>query len=107
MEEIEACAAHILTGIPPYLWDGDAIPVPIEEIADSHFGLCIRTVEPDEMGAVPGAPQLGDNQSLSGLLLPTRREIWVNAEEARSSDGRRRFTICHELGHWVMHSVGK
>ena len=27
----------------------------------------------------------------------------MNAEEAREWPGRRRFTIGHELGHWVMH----
>jgi len=27
----------------------------------------------------------------------------VNAEEARRWPSRRRFTIGHELGHWVMH----
>ena len=27
----------------------------------------------------------------------------MNAEEARQWPGRRRFTIGHELGHWVMH----
>ena len=52
------------------------------------------------MGAAPGAPQLAPGQSLSGLLLAARGEIWVNAEEARTWPTRRRFTIGHELGHW-------
>jgi hypothetical protein len=107
MEEIERCAEGVLAVIPRYLWDGESVPVPVEEIADSHFGLRVLEAEPEEMRAVPGCPPLSDDQSLSGLLLPTRREIWVNAEEARTSGGRRRFTICHELGHWVMHSVGR
>lgn len=106
MEEIERCAQQVLDVVPDYLWDGDGVPVPIEAIADSHFGLCVRAVEPGQMRQVPGCPPLAEDQSLSGLLLPGPREIWVNAEEARASPGRRRFTICHELGHWVMHSVG-
>ena len=55
------------------------------------------------MTSAPGAPELREGQSLSGLLLAGPGEIWVNAEEARQWPGRRRFTIGHELGHWVMH----
>jgi Zn-dependent peptidase ImmA (M78 family) len=33
--------------------------------------------------------------------VPAQRRIWVNAHEAAESPGRKRFTIAHELGHWV------
>ncbi len=65
---------------------GAEIPVPVESIAEDLLGL--HVVESDELG-------------VSGLLLPLEREIWVNAAEASESPGRRRFTIAHELGHWV------
>ena len=32
------------------------------------------------------------------MLLPRERRIYVRADE---SEPRRRFTIAHELGHWV------
>ena len=48
-----------------------------------------------------------EGQTLSGLLLAARGEIWVNAAEAREWPPRRRFTIGHELGHWVMHRTGQ
>jgi Zn-dependent peptidase ImmA (M78 family) len=35
------------------------------------------------------------------MLLPAERQIWVNAREAKESPGRRRFTLAHELGHWI------
>jgi Zn-dependent peptidase ImmA (M78 family) len=38
--------------------------------------------------------------------LPSR-EIWVNAAEAREWPPRGRFTIGHELGHWLMHRTGQ
>jgi Zn-dependent peptidase ImmA (M78 family) len=60
--------------------------VPVESIAEDLLGL--HVVESDELG-------------VSGLLLPVEREIWVNAREAAESPGRRRFTIAHELGHWI------
>jgi hypothetical protein len=101
MSEVEQRAERVLTRVPGYVWDGETLPVPVEDIADSVFGLLIRDVE--DMAAAPGAPDLGPEASLSGLLLPDRGELWVNAVEAGQWPGRRRFTIGHELGHWCMH----
>ena len=101
MDEIERAAEAVLAGVPSWIWDGETLPIPLEDIADSHFGLLVREV--DDLSTAPGAPTLGPGQSLSGLLLPDHGEIWVNAAEAESSRGRRRFTIGHELGHWSLH----
>ena len=100
-DPIEAVAEVFLSGVPAYIWDGHSLPVPVEDIADSHAGLLVRDVE--DLARAPGAPALGEGQSLSGLLLPDLGEIWVNAHEAREWPGRRRFTIAHELGHWRLH----
>ena len=99
MADPEARAAEVLAGVPSYVWDGRTLPVPVEDIADSVFGLHIGEV--DDLRTVPGAPQ---DAELSGLLVVDDRWIWVNAAEAAASPGRRRFTIGHELGHWVMHA---
>jgi hypothetical protein len=104
-ERIEAQVADVVAEVPEWIWDRRSLPVPVEDIADSCFGLWIREVE--AMGEAPGAPALAEGQTLSGLLLAGRREIWVNAWEAREWPGRRRFTIGHELGHWVMHQDGQ
>jgi hypothetical protein len=105
MDEIEVRVEKVLAGVPEWIWDGESLPVPIEDIADSEFGLLVRDIE--DMTAAPGAPELQAEQSLSGLLLAARGEIWVNAAEAREWPPRRRFTIGHELGHWVMHRSGQ
>lgn len=97
----EALAEQFLARVPSYIWDGETLPVPVEEFADSYVGLLVREVE--DLRRAPGAPSLSEGQTLSGLLLPDRGEIWVNAEEARQWPPRRRFTIAHELGHWEMH----
>ena len=88
-------------GVPSYIWDGESLPVPIEEIADSHLGLLVREVE--DLAVAAGLPELQPGQVLSGLLLPNRGEIWVSAPEAREWPPRRRFTIAHEIGHWCLH----
>jgi hypothetical protein len=62
------------------------LPVPVEAIAEDLLGLTVGESETLEV---------------SGMLLPAEREIWLNAREARESPGRRRFTLAHEVGHWV------
>ena len=72
---------------------GDEIPVPVESIAEDLLGLRIEEAD------------LGD---CSGMLIPAERLILVNASEAMSGDiptRRHRFTIAHELGHWICHAV--
>ena len=67
-------------------------------MADSHYGLLVR--EHDDLCRMAGLLPHGH---VSGLLLPGAREIWVDAGEAVRAPNRRRFTIGHELGHWVLH----
>lgn len=103
-ERIELRAGEVLAEVPSWIWDGETVPVPVEQIVDSCFGLLVRDVE--DMTAAPDFPE-PSAASVSGLLLTARGEIWVNAVEARQWPPRRRFTIGHELGHWVLHRTGQ
>ena len=100
-EELEQRAEDLLAEVPDWIWNGESLPVPVEEIADTHVGLLVRDVA--DLSTAPGAPELAPNQSLSGLLLAGKGEIWVNASEGKQWPPRRRFTIGHELGHWRLH----
>lgn len=71
------------------LYGGVGEPVPVEDIADSLYGL--RVVEVDGLDC-------------SGMLMPSRRMVYLNAEECHRVPRRRRFTIAHELGHLVLHA---
>jgi Zn-dependent peptidase ImmA (M78 family) len=62
------------------------LPVPVEAIAEDLLGLNVGELEDLEV---------------SGMLIPDERQVWLNAREARESPGRRRFTLAHEMGHWV------
>ena len=97
---VEARAGTILEGVPDYIWNGEELPVPVEKIVSNTFGLLIREVE--DMTEAPGLEE-DRSTNVSGLLLTGPGEIWVNAAEARQWEGRKRFTICHELGHYVIH----
>lgn len=107
VDRLESSAERVLASVPEWIWDGESLPVPVEEIADSCLSLLVRDVSPKEMSRLPGAPELAPGQAVSGLLLASRGEIWVNADEACEWPGRRRFTICHELGHWELHRTGQ
>lgn len=100
-------AQMVVGQIPDYIWDGRSLPVPVEEIASSWFNLHVCDKSPEELAAAPGLPGEEREIWLAGLLLTHRKEIWVNADEARQWPSRRRFTICHELGHWSLHRSGQ
>ena len=77
------------------LFGGPELPVPVEAIAGDLLGL--RIEESWEIDC-------------SGMLLPEERRIVLNAHErATGRDDpplrRFRFTVAHEIGHWVCHCL--
>ena len=87
--------AHTLRARYLRVFGGDEIPVPVESIAEDLLGLRIE--------------QSHDMGDLSGVLFPAERLIVLNASEA-THDGtpirRHRYTIAHEIAHWVCHVLG-
>ena len=85
--------AHEIRARYHAIYGGDEFPVPVELIAADLFALRIEQ---------------SDAVDVSGMLLPAERRIVVNAAEALHEDKpirRQRFTIAHELGHWVCHCL--
>lgn len=101
---VEQQAYDLLSKVPEFIWDGESLPVPVDNIVDSVLGLRVRNVE--DMSKAPGCEDLlpGD---VSGLLLTGLGEIWVDANEAGQWDTRRRFTVGHEVGHYLIHNDGR
>jgi Zn-dependent peptidase ImmA (M78 family) len=87
--------AHALRERYLTTFGGAEIPVPVESIAEDLLGVRIeRSAEID----------------CSGMLVPAERRIVLNAAEAPRDERplrRYRFTIAHELGHWVCHVLGR
>jgi hypothetical protein len=84
--------AHALRERHLQVWGGEEIPVPVESIAEDLLGLRIeeRLLE------------------YSGMLLPAERTIVLNLAESPRNDPplrRHRFTLAHEIGHWVCHCL--
>ena len=57
--------------------------MPVEAIAEDLLGLFVSEVPLD---------------GVSGMLVPAERAVYVNANDVPA---RRRFTLAHEVGHWV------
>jgi len=62
---------------------GAELPVPVEAIAEDLLGLAVAERH---------------DLAVSGMLLPAERKIFVNSKDVPA---RRRFTLAHEVGHWV------
>jgi Zn-dependent peptidase ImmA (M78 family) len=75
--------AHALRERYHELFEAPELPVPVEAIAEDLLGLNVEEAELD---------------GVSGLLYPAERRIYVKTEEPKP---RQRFTLAHELGHWV------
>jgi Zn-dependent peptidase ImmA (M78 family) len=81
-------------------------PVPIEDIIEKHLKIL---VEFDELHEVLGVPRSrGETDSdILGAMFPDEQRIVVDAsldpEENPSKEGRYRFTLAHETGHWRLH----
>ena len=58
---------------PEWIWNGEELPVPVENIADSHFGLLVRDVE--DMSSAPGAPELARDSRSPASCSPARRDL--------------------------------
>jgi IrrE N-terminal-like domain len=100
MAEPALAAQQLLSEYDAAYGLGEIPPIPVIDIAESLLMLDI--VEEDEIRALPGAPI--DCGPLSGLLTSADQTIWVDRREAQRSPERKRFTVAHEIGHWVLHA---
>lgn len=104
---VEFEVGEIIATIPSRVWNGHSLPVPVEQIAREVYGLRVLMKSGAEMKEAIGRP-VDEPGEVSGLLFCRTGEIWVNSWEAEQPWGtpRTRFTIGHELGHYVMHQTG-
>ena len=75
--------AHSLRARYHELFEAPELPVPVESIAEDLLGLRVEEAE---------------LSGISGFLYPAERLIFLNACDTPQ---RRRFTLAHELGHWI------
>jgi len=63
-------------------------PIPVEKIAENFLGFQIIQTAPS-------------NNKVSGMIQLSQKSIAINPKELIT---RQRFSIAHEIGHWVLHA---
>ncbi len=81
-------------------------PVPIDDIVEKHLKLGI---EFDDLHRRFGAPNsvLAQGPDIIGAIFLSQRRIvvdeFLDPDADPSMEGRYRFTVAHEVGHWRLH----
>lgn len=80
-------------------------PIPVEDILEGHLHL---SLDFDDLHATLGIPLPASGQrDLLGALWIDERSVFIDQsldpEEHREREGRYRFTLGHEVGHWQLH----
>lgn len=78
--------------------DDVAYPIDLEFLVFEHFcdrdGLIFDNEQ--DLGSE-------DGDEVLGKTLPVSRRILITSTLRRGPEGRYRFTVAHEIGHWVLH----
>jgi hypothetical protein len=79
-------------------------PIPIEDLLERHLKL---TLDFDDLHSRLGVPRLGREPEVLGALWAESREVFIDQSldpvENPEMEGRYRFTLAHEIGHWQLH----
>jgi len=98
---IEKVAQRLLARYRTKFPENDRVPVPIDDIVQ-FVGLRVTFDDLVTMGFVEGV--------LAGTYAPDR-DLFVDESldpvSHPTQEGRYRFTLAHELGHWFLHRRGE
>jgi len=97
-ERIESATAALLAGYARQFKVAVAPPIPVEEIAESHQGLDLRF---EDLQA-----ETGDRRTLGAIRVRAKQiavDLTLDPTIYREREGRYRFTVAHEVGHWDLH----
>jgi len=109
---LEAIARNQLKKYDPTLLVGEPRAIPIEDIVERYYGLEIEYRYLRKNGHVLGCtvfddtllPIWNDDEKQYELISVNRDTIVISAALLDDrSIGRLRYTIAHELGHWLIH----
>jgi len=103
--EIENEAAVLLAEFNVSRGRNLVAPVPVEEVLEAHLKLALNF---DDLHTRIGIPMTGAAPEVFGALWVKSREVFVDQSLDPATnpqmEGRYRFTLGHEIGHWRLHS---
>jgi uncharacterized protein DUF955 len=97
-QQIELNAEKLLAGFGRSFGVVGQPPIPVEEILETHLEL---TMEFDDLTSLLGFPDV-----LGALWAPDRLvgiDESLDPSEYPRKEGRYRYTVGHEIGHWQQH----
>jgi len=98
-EQITAAAELVLTEFATdFDWER-ALPVPVEDILECYLDVTLEFGNLQEM--------LGGIDILAASWIQEKRVVVddsLDPAEVKHNEGRYRFTVAHEIGHWVLHT---
>ena len=95
---IEAEAIRLIAAYNEAQGIEPTLPVPVEEILESHLNL---SLDFDNLQQVWGC-----EDALGGLSVEAKQvfvDQSLDPDRYPNMEGRYRFTLAHELGHWQLH----
>ena len=97
-QQIERDALGLLEAYLHELGQPIQIPIPADEILETHLGL---TLDFDDLQTLLGVPDV------LGALWAEKREVFIDQslepDEHPEMEGRYYFSVGHEIGHWRLH----
>jgi hypothetical protein len=98
-KRIERAAQRLLAAFVGARGGVPCLPVPVESILEHHLGLTLAFERLSE--------RLG-REDVLGATFVEAREVSIDEsldpEMYPEAEGRYRFTVAHEIGHWVLHA---
>lgn len=108
---IEAVSIKVLTEWNRSIWSAAPQAIPIEEIMETHYRLNIDYCYITNNGRVLGKTIFDDGitpyydmDNHEYQFMPVKAgTVIIDATLLEDKEGRLRFTLAHELGHWLLH----
>ena len=107
-QALETIARKVIKEYDPALMY-EPTAIPIEDIIENHYKLTVVYQQIRKTGKILGETAFDDTAIAvydnGYLLLPVKRGTIIIDERLLNprSYGRLRFTLAHELAHWVIH----
>ena len=102
--DIEDSANQLLSQYAQQMGKEIITPITIEDILERHLRL---SLDFDDLHARLGVPMVGNEPQVLGALYAETGEVYIDQsldpEEYPHREGRYRFSIGHEIGHWRLH----
>jgi len=95
---IERAALGLLIAYRRDFPEAPTLPVPAEDIVECHLALSLRF--DDLQGQARDSQVLGATWVRDNLVII---DASLDPDENPGKEGRCRFTVAHECGHWMLH----